>query len=218
MTTPKLQFLDLSHYSWPVDWDMLAQNPDLIAIGWKASQGTGMGDRYFDVARHEITSRGYLFLAYHFGDKTDPHAQVENFLRVAQPDDKMRLALDWEDNPRGQMEVQGAIDFLEACDEITGRFITCYSGNTARDLLGARRVPALGKHPLWIPRYSLHEPMVQPSWPRWDIWQYAADGFGPQPNSAKGVRGHPDCNVFAQPPDVVKATWAGLAPTGLPVA
>lgn len=206
---PKLQFLDLSHYSMPLDWDALLENEDLIALGWKASQSTGMVDRYFDQARHFAQSKGLLFLAYHFGDATDIDKQIEHFFDVAQPDSQMRLALDWEDNPRSQMSAVQAADFLVRASQKLGRKITCYTGNTARDLLGSHRVPTLGQFPLWCPRYSVHMPDVQPSWARWDIWQYAADGNGPEPRTAKGVQGHPDCNVFADPTPIVKINWPG---------
>ncbi len=212
MVAPKIQFLDLSHYSWPVDWDALKQNPDLIAVGWKATQGSDAhksSDQYYSQARIAIQSRGYLFCAYHFGDHTDPIEQAKWFLDVAQPDDKMRLALDWEDNRGNQMTRADAEAFVNEVDKQTGRLITIYTGNTAKDLMGATKSDVLGKHPLWIPRYSNMWPAPQASWTEWDIWQYAADGNGPLPNVAYGCSGHPDCNVFSKDVATVRATWSG---------
>lgn len=209
--TPKLQFLDLSHYSWPVDWDALKQNPDLIAVGWKCTQGQTSVDQYYSQARKEIQSRGYLFCTYHFGDHSDPIKQAQHFVDVANPDDNMRLALDWEDNRGNQMTRTDAEAFIQEVDRLTGRLITVYTGNTAKDQMGNTKSDLLGKHPLWIPRYSNMQPQPQASWSDWDVWQYAADGdgAGPAPNTAKGCSGHPDCNVFSKDVATVKATWSG---------
>lgn len=215
--TPKLQFLDLSHYSWPVNWDELKNNPDLIAVGWKATQGLLNVDQYYKQARQEIQERGYLFCAYHFGDHSNPVSQVKHFLDVAQPDDTMRLVLDWEDLRGNQMTRSDAEAFITELDKQTGRLCTIYTGNTAKDLMGSTVSTVLGKHPLWIPRYSSSQPQPQASWGGyWDIWQYAADGAGPLPNTAYGCSGHPDCNVFSKDVNTVRATWSGKVITAAP--
>lgn len=207
---PKLQFLDLSHYSWPVQWDQLALNPDLIAVGWKATQGQGNNDPYYKAARAEIEARGFLFCTYHFGDHSDVVGQVHHFLDVAQPGDNTRLALDWEDLRGNQMSRADAEKFCQLCDEQAGRKITVYTGNTAKDLMGTAKSEILAGHPLWIPRYSNLQPQPQASWDgQWDIWQYAADGSGPRPNTARGCSGHPDCNVFSRDVESVRANWSG---------
>lgn len=206
---PKLQFLDLSHYSWPVQWDRLALNPDLIAVGWKASQGQSNRDGYFKQARLEIEKRGYLFCAYHFGDHSNVTGQVNNFLDAVGDLGNIRLALDWEDNRGNQMIHADAEAFVLECDKRTGRKITIYTGNTAKDQMGSVKSEVLGSHPLWIPRYSSYLPQPQASWSDWEIWQYAADGNGPEPRTANGCTGYPDCNVFAKPVDWIKANWSG---------
>lgn len=210
VTVPKLQFLDLSHYSWPVNWDDLASNLDLIAVGWKATQGLSSVDQYYEKARKEIEARGYLFCTYHFGDHSDPIQQAKHFFDVAQPGPNTRLALDWEDLRGNQMTRTDAEAFIQEADAKTNRLITVYTGNTAKDLMGSTKSPILAKHPLWIPRYSALQPFPQASWDDWDVWQYAADGSGPAPNIAHGVNGHPDCNVFRKDVQTVKANWAGV--------
>lgn len=216
-TVPKLQFLDLSHYSWPVNWDDLHLNPDLIAVGWKATQGLGNVDQYYYQARKEITDRGYLFCTYHFGDHSDPIKQAAHFLDVAQPDDSTRLALDWEDLRGNQMTRADAEVFIQELDAKTGRLCTIYTGNTAKDLMGGTKSDVLAKHPLWIPRYSALQPFPQASWTDWDVWQYAADGSGSMPNTAHGCTGHPDCNVFRKDVETVKRDWSGKV-VAIPVA
>lgn len=213
---PKLQFLDLSHYSWPVQWDQLKLNPDLIAVGWKATQGQGIVDQYYRAARAEIETRGFLFCTYHFGDHSDVVGQVHHFLDNAQPGENTRLVLDWEDLRGNQMTRADAEKFCQLCDEQTGRKITVYTGNTAKDLMGTAKSEILAVHPLWIPRYSNLQPQPQASWQDWDIWQYAADGSGPAPNVAKGCSGHPDCNVFAKSVESVRANWSGKVPVEPP--
>lgn len=212
VVTPKLQFLDLSHHMWPVDWDALKQNPDLIAIGWKATEGNYMTDKYYSVARTEATKRGYLWLAYHFATNNNVKEQVDRFVDVAQPNGDIRMCLDWEDYGDKEMSTQQAEDFLRLLDEKTGRICTLYSGNTAKEHLGNTKNAFLGKHPLWIPRYGSNvnqQPQPQASWSSWDVWQYAADGAGMQPNTAAGVKGHPDVNVFYDDVETVRRNWSG---------
>jgi lysozyme len=211
--TPKLQFLDLSHHQWPLNWDELRANPDLIAIGWKASEGNYMTDQYYDAARAEATKRGYLWLAYHFGTNNNVEQQVERFLNVAKPNSGTRLCLDWEDYGDKQMTPDQVVEFLHLLDDRTGRVNTIYSGNTAKEMLGNTKNAFLGSHPLWIPRYAAtltQQPVPQVSWDSWDIWQYAADGAGMHPNQAVGVNGHPDCNVFYNEEDAVRSNWSGI--------
>jgi len=102
-------------------------------------------------------------------------------------------------------------EFLRLVDEKTNRLVTLYSGNTAKEALGNTKNEFLGRHPLWIPRYASEggQPAPQASWSAWDIWQYAADGSGVQPNTAAGVKGHPDCNVFYDDEETVRKNWSG---------
>ena len=209
--TPKLQFLDLSHWSWPVDWDSLKKNPDLIAIGWKATEGNYNTDQYYAQAREQATQRGYLWMAYHFATNNNVEQQVDRFLSVAKPNFNTRLALDWEDYGEKQMTLDQVEEFLRLVDAKTNRLVTLYSGNTAKEALGNTKNEFLGRHPLWIPRYASEggQPTLQASWSQWDIWQYAADGSGVQPNTAAGVKGHPDCNVFYDDEETVRKNWSG---------
>jgi GH25 family lysozyme M1 (1,4-beta-N-acetylmuramidase) len=216
---PKLQFLDLSHHNWPINWDELKQNTDLIAVGWKASEGDYMTDQYYDTARTEATQRGYLWMAYHFGTNNTVSEQVDRFLSVAKPNFNTRLALDWEDYGEKQMSLSQVQEFLSLVDSKTNRLVTLYSGNTAKEAMGDTHNEFLGKHPLWIPRYSSSansQPVPQASWAAWDVWQYAADGSGVTPNVAHGVPGHPDCNVFYDNVVAVRQNWSGR--TDVPVA
>ena len=219
MVVPKLQFLDLSHWSWPVDWDKLALNRELIAVGWKATEGNYNTDPYYARARVEATKRGYLWLAYHFATNNPVSEQVDHFLNVARPNGSTRLALDWEDYGDKEMSFDQARQFLSMVDRQTNRISTLYSGNTAKEHMGNTLDPFMGKHPLWIPRYGSSvsvQPQPQISWSRWDIWQYAADGSGVQPNMAAGVKGHPDCNVFWDDVPVVRAKWSGIIRANIP--
>ncbi len=222
--TPKLQFLDLSHWTGRVNWDALSQNRDLIAIGWKASEGNYNTDATYKAARIEAEKRGYLWLAYHFATNDPVQSQVDRFLSAAQPDANTRLALDWEDYANKQMTVDQVVEFLSILDARIGRRATLYTGNTGREALGNTKNEFLGRHPLWVPRYASsvsQQPVVQASWDRWDIWQYAADGSGMQPRTAIGVFGNPDCNVFYDDVATVRSNWAGsplTTPVNSPIA
>src|SRR5262245_51669933 len=140
--------LDLSHHNSITSCDTIV-GAGIVGIIHKATQGTGfVDDQYLSRARDAL-NRGLMWGAYHFGDNTNPQAQVDNFLRVVGIDNETLYALDWEDNPGsgGTMSYNTAVEFINLLEKKIGVGRTViYSGHVAKeqvdaddDFFGSRR-------------------------------------------------------------------------------
>lgn len=81
---------------------------------------------------------GLLWGAYHFIRPVDVSAQVELFLRSAQPDNDTLLALDYEVD---SVSLDEAREFIEGIERKVGRSVVVYSGNTIKEKLGNKVDP-----------------------------------------------------------------------------
>ena len=177
----------------------------------KATQGSAYKDPLYASRRKDATRAGLLWGAYHFntGDKVSD--QVDNFLACADPDDKMLLVLDFEDNRLSQMSIGQAIEFLHLVEVKVGRAPAIYSGNRVKDNIGklssADRT-YLTSHRLWLCEYGPHA-VLPAGWKSWWLWQYTGDGIGPQPHSIAGIKGSGiDLNVYAGTREQLAQEWA----------
>lgn len=198
----KLMVLDLSHHN-TVASAGFRQMRDfgIRGIIHKATQGTGYIDSAYLRRRSLALDAGLLWGAYHFADDSDPGRQVDHFLSAAQPGDQTLMALDWEPNGERTMSRDQARLFLEKLDAALGRPAVLYSGNLAREALGASPDAFFGGHPLWHAQYS-SKYRVHSSWAKPWLWQYAERGEVP------GVGGAVDHNSFDGDEARLAAEWA----------
>lgn len=146
--------IDLSHHNAePVDFAALREDGVRLVI-LKASQGTGMTDPLYRAWRRRAADAGLLVDAYHFCDGASPTAQLAHFLAAAEPDDKMRLALDCEPNKGSTIGFAQAEILADLLDQKRGRQALRYTG--AGFLIPA--AIALTRHfrdgPLWWAKYG----------------------------------------------------------------
>lgn len=187
----------------------------------KASEGVTIQDHSYDHRRALARDAGILWAAYHFGRGTPVDAQIENFLKVAQPDDQTRLVLDWE---VPYMSADQAREFVTKLDAKIGRPTVLYSYDSfLKEQLGENRVDAfLGAHPLWIARYSSLPYKLQPSWQTSVLWQFTDGVAGPLPHSVPGIpgaEGDVDANHSDMDLETFRQFWSGsLANVVAPVA
>lgn len=161
--------IDISHHNTVQSFAAIKAS-GILGVILKCTQGTGYADPTYATRVTGARANGLLVGAYHFNTGEDPKAQVNHFLRCAQPDDQMLMALDWEDNS-SNMSVEQACEFLQLLDDNLGRKAVLYSGNRAKDLLGNTKNAFLGSHRLWLAQYG-PVPHVQASWANWWLWQY----------------------------------------------
>lgn len=200
--------VDLSHYQQrPSDWGRVAA-AGIVGIIEKASQGTGGTDPKYAERRSSVSGSALLWGAYHYLVPGSMLAQVDHFLAAARPDDRTRLALDWED--RG-VSLEDVKTWLHRCKELTGRMPDLYSGALIKEALGTKPDADLNGVRLWLSQYS-----ASPTWPtgQWpagpDLWQFTGDGNGPVPHAVPGITDtNIDISSYAGDPAHLVSTWPG---------
>lgn len=189
---------DISHHNTVTDLRASA-NAGLWGVIHKATQGTGFRDKTYNQRRQLARAAGLLWGAYHFGDSSDPAAQVENFLSYAKPDAATFLSLDYEDHPQGRtMRPNQMVAFLREIERRTGRKALLYGGNRIKediDKLGATDRAYVTSHLLWLCQYG-NTPKLPQGFRGMFLWQYTDGVVGPQPRTIPGIQGHVDLNAF----------------------
>lgn len=161
----------------------------IVGVIHKCTQGVGYADPLYASRRKLATDAGLLWGAYAFNTGEPIAAQVNQFLRHAEPDVNTLMALDFEDNPHSQMTLVQARVFLDTAEQSLGRKLVLYSGNRIKDLLGNNIDNFFGAHRLWLAQYG-PAPKVNPSWLKCWLWQYSENGKLP------GTDGAIDLNFF----------------------
>lgn len=171
----------------------------------KVTEGPGIVDKSFSWRRNPAAKAGLLYGAYHFLRPGNVDAQVENFLKEANPDDKIGLALDHED-PR--VPLSAARDFMEQVQAKTGRWPSLYSGFLIKQQLGTKKDKFWKGIRLWLCHYS-SKPTWPPCWSAPWLWQYTGDGVGPGPHNMPGIKieGGLDINSFDGSEEDLIKTW-----------
>ncbi|MCK1585497.1 hypothetical protein IVB03_39575 [Bradyrhizobium sp. 168] len=208
--TPRV--VDISHHNKVTNLKAAAA-AGIWGVIHKASQGRGYRDPDYATRREQAKAAGLLWGAYHFNDGTDVSAQVDWFLKCADPDDGTLLVLDFEDNQRSNMSAQQAVQFLRLLEQRTGRKGAVYSGNRLKETV-ARLSPAdrsyLVQHRLWLCQYGPHA-VLPIGFTHYWLWQYTGDGVGPQPHNVPGIvagNGGIDLNAYDGSKEQLAAEWA----------
>lgn len=185
------------------------------AIIHKATQGASIVDKAYDDRRKAARQHGLLWGAYHFANDENVEAQVENFLKIAAPDDNTLLALDFEPNRNNTMSLEQAREFMQLVFEKTGRRPVLYSGNLIKEELGRTIDPFFAQHRLWLCQYG-PTAKLPPTWKKYWLWQYTGDGIGPLPHGIAGLRGEIDLNLYDGTPEQLAAEWVAGAQEAAP--
>jgi lysozyme len=178
----------------------------IVAVIHKATQGADFTDKSYSARKKAARDLGLLWGAYHFGTAANVEAQVEHFLSTADVDDKMLIALDFEEDPHGpDMTINQARDFVELIEEKVGRFPVIYGANLLRDALGTTIDPLLRKCPLWYARFREVPIGIPPTFKNFTLHQFTDGHFGPEPHNTGG---RPcDRNRFAGTEKQLKDQW-----------
>ncbi len=196
--TPRV--IDISHHNIVQDLKATAAS-GIWGVIHKSSQGKGYKDPDYATRRALAKSEGLLWGAYHFNDGSDVAAQVDWFIKCAAPDASTLLVLDFEDNPKSNMTVHQAVQFLRLIEAKTGRKAAIYSGNRLKETIHALNATDRAyvcSHRLWLCQYGPHAVLPEGFSSYW-LWQYTGDGVGLEPHNVAGIvagnRGL-DLNVF----------------------
>ena len=201
--------LDLSHHNTIQSFaDMKAAG--IVGIIHKCTEGTSYVDAKYASRKAMALKAGFLWGAYHFATNADVNDQVEHFLDTADADENTLLALDFEPNPSGgTMDLDQAREWLKLVASKTGQRPILYSGNLIKETLGNDDDEFFGSHRLWLAQYGKIA-RVPSAWNNWWLWQYAADGVGPEPHEVDGIDGTPDVNIYNGKVSDLIANWVDI--------
>jgi lysozyme len=198
---------DISHHN-TVSSFQDAADAGLWGIIHKATQGSNYRDPDYAKRRSAAKAAGLLWGAYHFNDGSDVVSQVANFLRYAQPDTDTLLVLDYEDNPRSNMSIVQAVQFLRLI-ESKGYSCAIYSGNRLKESIGRLKAADrqyVTQHLLWLCQYG-PTPRLPAGFDTYFLWQYTDGVVGPQPRRIAGIHGEVDLNVFNGTREQLEELW-----------
>jgi lysozyme len=213
--TPRV--VDVSHHQPKIDMDKLAA-AGIWGVIHKATQGSNYKDPDYVRRRDAAKAAGINWGAYHFNDGSDVASQVKNFIGYAKPDADTLVVLDFEDNPKSNMTMRQAVQFLRQMEK-QGYKCAIYSGNRLKehinDLPTADR-EYVTSHLLWLCQYGPRA-VLPVGFNEYFLWQYTGDGIGQTPHEIDGiendngttVRGV-DLNVFEGTRDELDAKWPSI--------
>jgi lysozyme len=198
--------IDLSHWQAPVDFAR-AKAAGIAAVLLKATQGLHWIDTTFAQRLAAATGAGLLVGAYHFLDNTDPAAQIENFLSVAEGCSV--LALDIERNQiGGTATVVQAAEAAARLHMATGKAPLIYINRFGPDDRGTGFPNSvLSRCPLWLPAYN-GRPVCPPGWSKWTLWQHTDGRVGSDVTPVAGI-GLCDRSRFAGTITDLALWWKG---------
>lgn len=222
-----LKVLDLSHHNVgpggdPIDFGAIAAFNDGLIKGviLKATQGTTYTDPRYRERKEAARAAGLLVGAYHFNTGEDVGRQVDHFFDIAEPDENMILALDFESYPPSQMSLHQARQFLELGDARLGRSLWLYTGNRFKELSVREDEEAhefFGQHPLWLAQYGPEPKMENAAgaplpWAEPTLWQFSGDSInnpgwdipGIDPSMSKKI----DLNAYGKSDDLFVQDWS----------
>jgi lysozyme len=190
----------------------------------KARQGVGFADPAYTRRRGIAEGLGLLWAAYDFATGDDVQANVDAFLKTANPSDKTGMWLDFEDNSVTEMSADQAYLFLDMVDQRLGRACGIYGGNRIREQIppdDPKWIDMARVTPLWQARYINARPKDTaalfrvitpiPPWTVNTIIQYTGDGSGPPPHTLPGLEDGADLNAFNGSYNQLTAIWPGAA-------
>jgi lysozyme len=195
---------DLNHAN-PIDFGALKDTGLVSGVIHKASQGIRFTDPLYQNRKDLALTFGFLWGAYDFATDDDVKENVDRFLTVAGVDIDMLYCLDFENNPRHDMKMAMALEFLDRVDQRIGRPCVIYGGDRIKRFvpdLDDQQRDFLAKRPLWGCEYG-------PRWKNYDVngddlpwtngpdlWQYTGDGQGPGPHTVDGLEDGADLSKF----------------------
>jgi len=207
-----LHIVDIAHYDHVTSFASAA-TAGIWGVIHKATTGaTGRDDEKYAPRRPEAVAAGLLWGAYHWGTNANVSAQVDHFLKVADPDTHTLVALDFESDKKHQMSLDQAREFLTRVAQRLGRKAVLYSGDTIKTALGNTKDAFFGSHRLWLAHYD-DNPKVQASWDHYWLWQYTDKKKSTRlPTSVAGIpgddEGNLDCDAYNGTKEQLATEWA----------
>jgi GH25 family lysozyme M1 (1,4-beta-N-acetylmuramidase) len=214
---------DMNHAN-PVNFAKMAA-AGIGGVIHKVDQGLGFADPLYAARRVLAEAAGLEWGGYDFATDDDVATNVARFFMLARPDARTSLWLDYENNPRHDMSMAMALEFLDRGDQILGRRIGIYGGDRIKRFVPGLRDAQrdfLGAHPLWGCEYGPAWKNVDVNghplpWAKPDLWQFTGDGIGPGPHTVDGLEHGADLSRFDGDRAALAAWWPLPALPAAPV-
>lgn len=191
--TQRLDFIDVSHWQGKIDFTQLEKQGVLGVIA-KATEGTTVVDKQFVRNRNESFAAELVFASYHYLRTGSIEAQMDHYLRIADPEEGERVVLDFEEEKNGKVTIPDLIQAVDTLRHIRDDLqITVYGASFLTDSINAYKgdLSPLEGTSLWAARYSSSQPVVATKvWPTYSAWQYSDKG------KLKGISEAVDLNTF----------------------
>ncbi|MED1850367.1 glycoside hydrolase family 25 protein [Brevibacillus borstelensis] len=186
-----IRLIDVSHHQGVIDWPKVAAD-GIKGAFIKATEGVGYTDPRFLQNAKGAAAAGLQVGFYHYcrpETGNTPAAEAEWFAKsVKGLSAALPYVLDVEgaaSNLGGAKLTQWVQQWLSEVERLTEHRVMIYTGASfAKTYLGKE----LAKWPLWIAHYGVNQPMSNPTWERWSVFQYASNG------AVNGIKGNVDMN------------------------
>lgn len=185
------------------------------AVIMKCSQGSTYADPLYAQRLTQALATGFQVAPYAFNTGDPVVDQVNEFLTHAHIVDGMGCWLDFEDNRASEMTLAAAIEFMDRCDQATGRTCGMYSGDRLKTTITSAtdtQREFLAGHAFWLAEYGNVAVMKDDNGKQlpWDVpflWQFTDGQNGPTPHTLDGLGSASDLSIFNGSPDQLRAAW-----------
>ncbi|MED4586681.1 GH25 family lysozyme [Brevibacillus choshinensis] len=183
-----IKVIDVSHHQGEIDWKKVVAD-GVKGVFIKATEGIGYTDPLFRKNVQNALGVGLKVGLYHFTHPDNsPTDEAKYFADTVKGlNAELPLVLDMEQTKNrtaSQLTVFASAWLIEV-ERLTGKRVMIYTGASfARSFLG----PALYRWPLWVAHYGVDQPMSNPTWDRWTVFQYTSSG------KVNGITGSVDMN------------------------
>lgn len=186
--------IDLSHSNTVSSFHSVAAAGVKAGI-YRATRGANFIDEKYHGFIFRGRQVGMLEAAYHFGNGSNPKAQLDLFLKTTE--DVSLKVLDYETNdpdPGNSMSLDGALEFFHGLMDAVGvQNCMIYGSNKLTEALRAHHFNDPIKH--WRAAYGNTQPTDC------DLWQWTGTGHVP------GVDGDCDVSQFLHPIETIQGWW-----------
>lgn len=187
----KIKIIDVSRHQGTIDWKRVAAD-GVMGVFIKATEGIGYTDPLFRANVQGALAAGLKVGFYHYCRPETGNTAVkeaESFLTaVAGLSAVLPHVLDVEGeaaNCGATKLTDWCYNWLDTVEQRSGHRAMVYTGASfAKTYLGTK----LSKWPLWVAHYGVNQPMANPTWQRWSVFQYSSSG------EVAGISGNVDLN------------------------
>lgn len=186
-----IKVIDVSRHQGEIDWKKVAAD-GVKGVFIKATEGVGYTDPLFRKNTHSALAAGLKVGFYHYcrpETGNSAGAEAESFLAaVSGFPATLPYVLDVEAEAAEVGSVQltdWCHNWLDTVEKRSGKRVMVYTGAYfAKTHLGKK----LSKWPLWVAHYNVQQPMSNPTWSKWAVFQYTNSG------KVNGITGNVDMN------------------------